>query len=140
MTFSILLVDDSLPMRSVLKKTLKAAGYSDSEFHEAANGKEALDLVKGKWIDIVITDYNMPVMDGMEFIRELKKDDTFKETPVVIVSTEGSKSKIDEFKAQGATGYITKPFTPETIRETIIEILGETNDEESYGSDEDLDF
>ncbi len=140
MTFSILLVDDSLPMRSVLKKTLKAAGYSDSEFHEAANGQEALDLVKGKWIDIVITDYNMPVMDGMEFIRELKKDDTFKETPVVIVSTEGSKSKIDEFKAQGATGYITKPFTPETIRETIIEILGETNDEESNGSDEDLDF
>ncbi|MCK5310484.1 MAG: response regulator, partial [Desulfobacteraceae bacterium] len=60
MTFSILLVDDSLPMRSVLKKTFKAAGYSDSEFHEAANGKEALDMVKGKWIDIVITDYNMP--------------------------------------------------------------------------------
>ncbi len=140
MTFSILLVDDSLPMRSVLKKTLKAAGYSDSEFHEAANGKEALDLVKGKWIDIVITDYNMPVMDGMEFVKELKKDDTFKDTPVVIVSTEASQSKIDEFMNQGATGYITKPFTPEAIRNTIKDILGETDDDELDGFDEDLDF
>ncbi|MCK5541192.1 MAG: response regulator [Desulfobacterales bacterium] len=140
MTFSILLVDDSLPMRSVLKKTFKAAGYSDSEFHEAANGKEALDMVKGKWIDIVITDYNMPVMDGLEFIKELKKDDTFKETPVVIVSTEASQSKIDEFIKKGATGYITKPFTPETIRDTIIDILGERHDEELDDFDKDLDF
>ena len=140
MTFSILLVDDSLPMRSVLKKTFKAAGYSDSEFHEAANGKEALDLIKDKWIDIVITDYNMPVMDGMEFIKELKKDDTFKETPVVIVSTEGSQSKIDEFIEQGAAGYITKPFTPEILRDTIIDILGETHDEELDDFDEELDF
>ena len=140
MTFSILLVDDSLPMRSVLKKTFKAAGYSDSEFHEAANGKEALDLIKDKWIDIVITDYNMPVMDGMEFIKKLKKDDTFKETPVVIVSTEGSQSKIDEFIEQGAAGYITKPFTPEILRDTIIDILGETHDEELDDFDEGLDF
>ena len=140
MTFSILLVDDSLPMRSVLKKTFKAAGYSDSQFYEAANGKEALDLVKDKWIDIVITDYNMPVMDGMEFIKELKKDDTFKDTPVVIVSTEGSQSKIDEFMKQGAAGYITKPFTPETLRNTIIDILGETYNEGPDDFDEDLDF
>jgi two-component system, chemotaxis family, chemotaxis protein CheY len=140
MTFSILLVDDSLPMRSVLKKTFKAAGYADSEFHEAANGKEALDMVQGKWIDIVISDYNMPVMDGLEFIKALKKDDTFKETPVVIVSTEGSQSKIDEFIKQGATGYITKPFTPETIRDTIIDILGETHNEESDDNSDDLDF
>jgi len=140
MTFSILLVDDSLPMRSVLKKTFKAAGYTDSEFHEAANGKEALDLVKGKWIDIVITDYNMPVMNGLEFIKELKKDDVFKDTPVVIVSTEGNQSKIDEFMKQGARGYITKPFTPETIRNIIIEILGETNNGELDDNDEDLDF
>ncbi len=140
MTFSILLVDDSLPMRSVLKKTFKAAGYSDSEFHEAGNGKEALDLVKGRWIDIVVTDYNMPVMDGLEFIKELKKDDILKDTPVVIISTEGSKSKIDEFLTQGAKGYITKPFTPETIRNTITEILGETDDENLDDSDEGLDF
>ncbi len=140
MTFSILLVDDSLPMRSVLKKTFKAAGYTDSEFHEAANGKEALDMVKDKWIDIVISDYNMPVMNGMEFVKELKKDDTFKDTPVVIVSTEASQTKIDEFMAHGATGYITKPFTPETIRDTIIDILGETNNEEFDDNDDDLDF
>ena len=140
MTFSILLVDDSLPMRSVLKKTFKAAGYSDSEFHEAANGQEALDMVKDKWIDIVISDYNMPVMNGMEFSKELKKDDTFKDTPVVIISTEASQTKIDEFMAHGATSYITKPFTPETIRNTIINILGETQNEELDDIDEDLDF
>jgi two-component system chemotaxis response regulator CheY len=82
----------------------------------------------------------MPVMNGMEFIIELKKDSTFKDTPVIIVSTEGSQKKIDEFKARGATGYITKPFTPETIRETMIDILGEMHDGELDEDDEELDF
>jgi len=141
MSYSILIVDDSLPMRSVIKRTFKAAGYGSSEFHEADNGRKALDLMKNNWIDLVITDYNMPVMNGLEFMTALKKDDILKDIPVVVVSTEGSEVKIKEFMDRGAAGYITKPFAPETIRDLIIDILGETSyDEDVDDSDEDFDF
>ena len=141
MAFSILLVDDSLPMRSVIKRTLISAGYAGSEFSEAANGQEALDLMQNDWIDLVITDYNMPVMNGLEFIKTVKGNDVLKEIPVIVVSTEGNKARIQEFMDSGAAGYITKPFTPESIRDLIIDILGESDDDDEYDdSDEDLDF
>jgi two-component system, chemotaxis family, chemotaxis protein CheY len=141
MPYSILIVDDSLPMRSVIKRTFKAAGYGNSDFQEAANGKEALELMKNGWIDIVMTDYNMPVMNGLELIQTLKKDDILKDIPVVVVSTEGHEAKIKEFMDSGAAGYITKPFTPETIRDLIHTILGETSyDEDLDDSNDDFDF
>ncbi|WP_457553536.1 response regulator [Desulfobacula sp.] len=141
MSYSILIVDDSLPMRSVIKRTLKAAGYGNSDFHEAANGKEALELMKNGWIDIVMTDYNMPVMNGLELIRALKKDDILKDIPVVVISTEGNKAKIKTFMESGAAGYVTKPFTPETIRDLINNILGDISyDEDLDDSDDDFDF
>jgi len=141
MSYSILIVDDSLPMRSVIKRTLKAAGYGNSELLEAANGEEALALMKKSWIDIVLTDYNMPVMNGLEFIKALKADDLSKDIPVVVISTEGNKSKIKEFMDCGAAGYITKPFTAEAIRDLIVTILGEVDYEEAVDdSDTDFDF
>jgi len=141
MSYSILIVDDSLPMRSVIKRTFKTAGYGGSDFHEAANGKIALDLMKNGWIDIVITDYNMPVMNGMELIRAIKKEDLLKDIPVVVISTEGNEARIKEFMDCGASGYITKPFTPETIRDLITNILGEESyDEDLDDSDDDFDF
>jgi len=141
MSYSILIVDDSLPMRSVIKRTLKTAGYGSSEFLEAANGQEALDLMKNSWIDLVITDHNMPVMNGLDFIKNMKKDQVAKDIPVVVISTEGNDSKIMEFMDSGAAGYITKPFTAETIRDLIVNILGEVNYEDAFDdSDNDLDF
>ncbi|MDA3790859.1 MAG: response regulator [Desulfobacula sp.] len=141
MSYSILIVDDSLPMRSVIKRTFKTAGYAGSEFHEAANGQEALELMKNRWIDIVMTDYNMPVMNGMEFIKTIKKYDLLKDIPVVVISTEGNKEKVKEFMDAGAAGYIPKPFTPETIRDLLNNILGEVSyDEDSDDSDDDFDF
>lgn len=141
MSYSILIVDDSLPMRSVIKRTFKAAGYGNSEFREAANGKEALELMKNDWIDIVITDYNMPVMNGMEFIKTIKGDDLLKDIPVVVISTEGNEAKIKEFMDCGAAGYITKPFAPETIRDLLTNILGEVSYDESFDDgDEEFDF
>ncbi len=141
MSYSILIVDDSLPMRSVIKRTLKAAGYGSSEILEAANGQEALELMKNSWVDMIMTDYNMPVMNGLTFIKTIKKDDISKEIPVVVISTEGNASKIKEFMESGAAGYITKPFTPETIRDLIVNILGEADYEENFDdSDEDFDF
>ncbi len=141
MSYSILIVDDSLPMRSVIKRTLKAAGYASSEFHDAANGKEALDLLKNRWIDMVMTDYNMPVMNGLELIQAIKKEEILKDIPVVVISTEGNAAKIKEFMDSGASGYITKPFTPETVRDLIIKLLGETSYDDSLDdSDDDFDF
>ncbi len=141
MSYSILIVDDSLPMRSVIKRTLKAAGYGRAELLEAANGQEAVELMKNAWIDLVITDYNMPTMDGLEFIKIIKKDEVSKEIPVVVVSTEGNESKIKEFMDNGAAGYITKPFSAEAIRDLIINILGEADYEEDFDeSDDDFDF
>lgn len=141
MSYSILIVDDSLPMRSVIKRTLKAAGYGSAELLEGANGQEALELMKNAWVDLVITDYNMPVMNGLEFIKRIKKDDISKDVPVVVISTEGNESKIKEFMDNGAVGYITKPFTAEAIRDLIVNILGETDYEEDLDeSDDDFDF
>ena len=141
MSYSILIVDDSLPMRSVIKRTLKAAGYGSADLLEAANGKEAIDLLKNSWVDIVMTDYNMPVMNGLELIKTIKKDEVSKDIPVVVISTEGNESKIKEFMDCGAAGYITKPFTAEAIRDLIVNILGEVDYEEDLDeSDDDFDF
>lgn len=141
MSYAILIVDDSLPMRSVIKRTFKAAGYGSAQFHEAANGQEALKLMETAWIDIVLTDFNMPVMNGLEFLKRLKASDLYEEIPVVVISTEGSDEKIARFTENGAAGYITKPFSPETLRDLITRILGETDDDDTVDdSDEDLDF
>jgi len=141
MAFSVLIVDDSMPMRGVIKKTFKAAGYGSSTFFEAEDGQKALEQVKSNWIDIIITDFNMPVMNGLELILEMKKDELFKEIPVVVITTEGSKEKIDQFLSHGAAGYIQKPFTPEQIRDLLIEILGEVDyDEEFEESGDEFDF
>ena len=141
MSYSILIVDDSLPMRSVIKRTLKAAGYGSSDMLEASNGKEALKLMDGAWIDLIMTDYNMPEMNGLEFIKAVKQGDLSKNIPVVVISTEGNDEKIKEFMAAGAAGYITKPFTAEAIRDLIINILGEIDYEEDVDeSDDDFDF
>jgi two-component system chemotaxis response regulator CheY len=141
MSYSVLIVYDSLPMRSVIKKTIRIAGYGKSAFHEADNGKAALELMEHEWIDIIITDYNMPVMNGLEFIKAVKDNELFKDIPVVVISTEGSEARVREFIDSGAAGYITKPFAPETIRDLITSLLGESDyDEKAFESDDGFDF
>ena len=141
MSYSILIVDDSLPMRLVIKRTLKAAGYGKSEVLEAANGRDGLDLMRNNWVDLVLTDYNMPEMNGLDFLKALKEDELFQDIPVVVISTEGNESRIREFMECGASGYITKPFAPEAIRDLIVNILGkaEYEDDDNDG-DEKFDF
>ena len=141
MIYSILIVDDSLPMRSVIKKMLGAAGYGGSEILEAQNGQEALDMMRHNWVDVVLTDYNMPVMNGLDFILKAKKEDLLRDIPFIVVSTEGNKDRIAQFMESGAAGYVTKPFTAESIRDVMVTILGEGEDEDSIDeSDDDLDF
>jgi len=141
MVYSILIVDDSLPMRSVIKKALGAAGYGGSEILEAQNGQEALEMMRHNWIDVVLTDYNMPVMNGLDFILKAKKEDLFSDIPFIVVSTEGNEDRISQFMKSGAAGYVTKPFTAESIRDVMVPILGEGEDEDTIDeSDDDLDF
>jgi two-component system chemotaxis response regulator CheY len=145
MAFKILIVDDSLPMRSVIKKTIKASGFGAADFLEASDGREALKVLGHEWLDLVITDYNMPNMNGMELIQEMKKDEILGSIPVLVVTTEGSQQKVREFLDMGASGYTKKPFTPESIRKKLTQILGEAEDDDTVedsfeDSDDDLDF
>lgn len=130
MAHTILIVDDSPPMRMVIRKTIKASGFGAGRFFEAGNGREALELLQQNWMDLVVTDYNMPDMNGMELIAAMKKDDVLQAVPVLMITTEGSSRKVEEFLSGGASGYIKKPFTPEEIRAKIIAILGESHDQD----------
>jgi two-component system chemotaxis response regulator CheY len=142
MAYNVLVVDDSLPMRAVMKKTLKASGFNVGNISEAANGNEALQVLRQDWVDLVITDYNMPDMNGFELLSRMKADEILKAIPVVVVTTEGSQQRVREFMDAGAADYIRKPFTPEEIRSKLSRIMGE--DEDGNGkarvSDEALDF
>jgi two-component system, chemotaxis family, chemotaxis protein CheY len=142
MPVNILIVDDSKPMRSVIVKTIKASGFENAVFLEASNGKGALDLLRKEWMDLVITDYNMPDMNGLELIQEMKKNEVLSTIPVLVVTTEGSHKRVAEFIEQGATDYVKKPFTPEIIKEKISNILGEMeyNDESLEDGSDEFDF
>jgi two-component system chemotaxis response regulator CheY len=142
MAFNILIVDDSLPMRSVIKKTIKVSGFKVGQVFEAPDGRAALDILKEQWLDLVLTDYHMPDMNGLELVETMKKDELLKAIPVVVITTEGSQQKHEEFIEKGAAGFIKKPFTPEEIREKLNQILGESGYGEgsSENSDEGLDF
>ena len=142
MAYNVLIVDDSSPMRSVIKKTIDASGFNIGQFFHAPNGKKALDVLKAEWVDLVLTDYNMPDMNGLELIDEMKKDDVLESVPVVVITTEGSRKRMDDFFKRGVVDYIKKPFTPEEIKNKLDHILGEESNGEAIinRGDESLDF
>jgi two-component system chemotaxis response regulator CheY len=100
--------------------TMKEAGY---EVIEGSNGQEAIDRVKGKSVNLVITDLNMPVMDGMTMIRTLRGMPEFKFTPILMLTTESQQEKKVEGKAAGATGWIVKPFNPEQLLQVVGKVV-----------------
>ncbi len=123
MGYRILIVDDSEIIRSVVKKAIGMSGLDVGETHEAANGIEALEKLRAEGIDIVLTDINMPEMNGLELIKEMSTDAVLSKIPVVIVSTERSKTRIDELMAMGVKAYLKKPFRPEAFRDIIGALL-----------------
>ena len=123
MALNILVVDDSAVMRKMIIKTIGMCGVPTREIKQAANGREGLEKLNKNWIDIVILDINMPVMNGEEMIDEMKQDPETKDIPVIVISTEGSSTRIERLKEKGAR-FIQKPFTPEIIRDTIYEVTG----------------
>lgn len=142
MAYNILIVDDSIPMRAVIKKVIKASGFDVGEVFEASNGKEACQVLNDAWLDLVLTDYNMPEMNGLELLENMQHDETLKSIPVVMITTEGSQQRIEEFMAKGAVDYIKKPFTPIEIKQKLSLIMGETEDGQDQldNSDDGFDF
>lgn len=118
---SILAVDDSASMLQMVSFTLKGAGY---EVVEATDGQHALDLAKTRGVDLVITDVNMPRMDGITLIGELRKLPDYKFTPLLMLTTESSPEKKQQGRAAGATGWIVKPFNPDQLLNTVKKVLG----------------
>jgi two-component system, chemotaxis family, chemotaxis protein CheY len=118
---SILAVDDSASMRQMVSFTLKGAGY---DVIEAVDGEDALGKAKGKAVNLVITDVNMPKMDGIALIKELRKLGTYKFTPILMLTTESASDKKAEGKTAGATGWIVKPFNPDQLLATIKKVIG----------------
>jgi len=125
MACNVLIVDDSSSMRAIIRKIIKVSGFNIGELLEAADGKEAIKVLTDEWVDLVLTDINMPNMSGLELISEMKKDEMLKLIPVVMVTTEGSEKRIQESMKLGASGYIKKPFLPEEIKRTLSAIMGE---------------
>ncbi len=118
-----LIVDDSSVMRKIVERSLRQAGINLVEVKEASNGAEALGVLNDGAVDLILCDINMPVMDGLEFLRQLKSVASAQSTPVVMITTEGSESHVVQALSVGARGYIRKPFTPEQVKEHVIPLL-----------------
>ncbi|MGF1476630.1 MAG: response regulator [Geminicoccaceae bacterium] len=116
MTTRVLTVDDSKTMRDMLAMTLRTAGY---DVLQAENGQEGLDVLGSDLVDVIITDLNMPVMDGFTFIEKLRETDAHAATPILIVTTECHDEKKKRGRAAGATGWIVKPFDPAKLIEVV---------------------
>ncbi|NLI82497.1 MAG: response regulator [Deltaproteobacteria bacterium] len=140
MPYNILIVDDSRSMRKVIRKVLDLSGFQMGECVEAGNGREALELLESHWIDLVLSDIHMPVMDGIGFIRALRNNQSWSDLPVVFITTESNEDRLQEAMDLGAKGYIRKPFQPEEIRSLLCQIMGESDGVPRAFSDEGCDF
>ncbi|MCX8083386.1 MAG: response regulator [Calditerrivibrio sp.] len=118
----IITVDDSSTMRRIIKNTLQKLGFNN--ILEAGNGIEGLDVLAKNKIDLVITDWNMPEMDGLTFVKAIRAKPEYKELPILMVTTEAAKEDILTALRSGVNNYIVKPFTPETLQEKVFKLLG----------------
>ena len=117
----ILAVDDSASMRGMVAFTLRGAGH---EVTEAENGQLALDAARASRHDLVLADVNMPVMDGIAMVRELRALDAYKGVPILMLTTESHTERKMEGKAAGATGWLVKPFDPQKLQEVVKKVIG----------------
>ena len=118
-----LIVDDSSVMRKIVERSLRQAGVDLESVVEASNGAEALGALRNGPVDLVLCDINMPVMDGLEFVRQSRSVESAKGVPIVMITTEGSESHVVEALSNGARGYIRKPFTPDQVKEHVLPVL-----------------
>ena len=125
MAFSVLIVDDSPVMRGFIRRVMSLSGLEVGHWVEASNGEEALERLREQSVDVILTDINMPKMDGEEFLRRLQTEKALHSVPTLVISTDATKARILRMLSLGAQGYMTKPFSPETLREELERVLGE---------------
>lgn len=125
MAYRVLIVDDSPAMRAFVRRVIDVSGFDLAACYEAADGHQAIECLRGHWVDAILADINMPGMDGETLLNTLAADEMLRSIPVLIVSTDATQKRIDRLLSAGASGYITKPFRPEELRAHLERILGE---------------
>ena len=128
MALKIMIVDDSPLMRAFIRKVVGLTGLEVGEFREATDGEDALRSLRTGSADLVLTDINMPRMNGEELVRSMERDELLREIPVIVVSTDSSHSRVEQMLALGARGYVSKPFLPEQLRDEVERILAAIHD------------
>jgi two-component system chemotaxis response regulator CheY len=118
-----LIVDDSSVMRKIVERALRQAGLDPLVVHEAGSGTEGLEVLKAKPVDLILSDINMPSMDGLEFLRQIRAQNLAPGVPVVMITTESSEEHVKQAILAGAQGYIRKPFTAEQVKERVLPLL-----------------
>ena len=118
-----LIVDDSSVMRKIVERTLRQAGLDLEAVYEASTGNEALELLQSRQVHLILSDINMPSMDGLEFVNEVRSRNLAKDTPIVMITTESSAEHVKKAILAGACGYIRKPFTVEQMKERVVPLV-----------------
>src|SRR6202034_3799999 len=118
-----LIVDDSSVMRKIVERALRQAGLDSLVVYEANNGAEGLDVLRAKQVDMILSDINMPAMDGLEFLRQIQSQNLASGIPVLMITTESSEEHVKQAIQCGARGYIRKPFTAEQVKERVLPLL-----------------
>ena len=123
MDSDVLVVDDSAAIRKILTRVLRQTGMAIQTIHEAGDGQEALAVMALHRVDLVLSDINMPKMDGLQLLASLKASPQWQKVPVVMITTEGGETKVAEAVKLGASGYVRKPFTADQIKEKLMGFL-----------------
>ena len=123
MESNVLVVDDSAAIRKILQRVLRQTGMAIHTIHEAGDGQEALGVLTAHKVDLVLSDINMPKMDGLQLLASMKAAAHWRQIPVVMITTEGGETKVSEAVKLGAAGYVRKPFTADQIKEKLAGIL-----------------
>jgi two-component system chemotaxis response regulator CheY len=118
-----LIVDDSSVMRKIVERALRQAGLDPLVVYEAGSGVDGLELLKTKPVDLILSDINMPSMDGLEFLRQVRAQNLAPGVPVVMITTESSEEHVKQAILAGAQGYIRKPFTAEQVKERVLPLI-----------------
>ena len=118
-----LIVDDSSVMRKIVERALRQAGLDPLVVHEAGSGTEGLELLRARQVDLILSDINMPSMDGLEFLRQIRAQNLAPGIPVVMITTESSEEHVKQAILAGAQGYIRKPFTAEQVKERVLPLI-----------------
>lgn len=119
----VLIVDDSSVMRKIVERALRQAGLDLTRVVEAGSGREGLEALRRDAVNLIVSDINMPNMDGLEFLRQLQREGLAQGAPVVMITTESGEEHVREALAAGAQGYIRKPFTPDQVRDRVLPLL-----------------